>query len=113
MRKKSAGRYLKWRLVTPTCPISAKEPTAWLCKFLSSLPSNSAKVVRVLSRFARDTLADEDVAIKKIALIEHQVLYKRTLREIRILSRLRHENASLLGPKAWLTRAFRSSLFKQ
>ncbi|KAH7714151.1 extracellular MAP kinase-like protein [Aphelenchoides avenae] len=41
---------------------------------------------------ARDTHTDEHVAIKKIALIENQVLYKRTLREIRILTRLRHEN---------------------
>ncbi|KAH7705513.1 MAPK protein [Aphelenchoides avenae] len=61
---------------------------------------------------AHDTLADERVAIKKIVLVENQVLYKRTLREIKILTRLRHENVGLRCFEK-LIDTFRSSLFDQ
>ncbi|KAI6242461.1 Mitogen-activated protein kinase [Aphelenchoides fujianensis] len=44
----------------------------------------------VVSAF--DTTTGRRVAIKKIALLEHQVFCQRTLREIKILTRFKHEN---------------------
>ncbi|KAI6242493.1 Protein kinase domain-containing protein [Aphelenchoides fujianensis] len=44
----------------------------------------------VVSAF--DTTTGGRVAIKKIALLEHQVFCQRTLREIKILTRFKHEN---------------------
>lgn len=41
---------------------------------------------------AQDTLTKERVAIKKISPFEHQTFCQRTLREIKILSRFKHEN---------------------
>jgi len=41
---------------------------------------------------ALDTITKERVAIKKISPFEHQTFCQRTLREIKILSRFRHEN---------------------
>lgn len=41
---------------------------------------------------ARDTVTKEKVAIKKISPFEHQTYCQRTLREIKILTRFRHEN---------------------
>ncbi|XP_018495667.1 mitogen-activated protein kinase 1 isoform X2 [Galendromus occidentalis] len=41
---------------------------------------------------ARDTTTNEKVAIKKISPFEHQTYCQRTLREIKILTRFRHEN---------------------
>lgn len=41
---------------------------------------------------AQDTLTRERVAIKKISPFEHQTFCQRTLREIKILSRFKHEN---------------------
>jgi len=41
---------------------------------------------------AMDTLTNEKVAIKKISPFEHQTYCQRTLREMRILLSLRHEN---------------------
>lgn len=41
---------------------------------------------------ALDTRTGQRVAIKKIEAIEHQTYYQRTLREIRILTRFKHEN---------------------
>ena len=48
----------------------------------------------MLSRFrsARDTETNEKVAIKKISPFEHKTYCQRTLREIKILTRFRHEN---------------------
>lgn len=43
---------------------------------------------------ALDTNAQEMVAIKAIAPFEHQTYSQRTLREIKILSRFKHENVS-------------------
>ncbi|KAL5278810.1 rl family protein [Megaselia abdita] len=41
---------------------------------------------------ATDTLTGEKVAIKKISPFEHQTYCQRTLREIKILTRFKHEN---------------------
>lgn len=41
---------------------------------------------------AKDGSTKEEVAIKKISPLEHQTLCQRTLREIAILRRFRHEN---------------------
>jgi mitogen-activated protein kinase 1/3 len=41
---------------------------------------------------ALDTITKERCAIKKISPFEHQTFCQRTLREIKILSRFRHEN---------------------
>uniref|UniRef100_A0A6Q2YGN5 Mitogen-activated protein kinase n=1 Tax=Esox lucius TaxID=8010 RepID=A0A6Q2YGN5_ESOLU len=41
---------------------------------------------------AHDTMTDSRVAIKKISPFEHQTYCQRTLREIKILLRFRHEN---------------------
>lgn len=43
---------------------------------------------------ANDNVANEKVAIKKISPFEHQTFCQRTLREIIILSRFKHENVS-------------------
>lgn len=39
-----------------------------------------------------DTVTNEKVAIKKISPFEHQTYCQRTLREIKILTRFKHEN---------------------
>lgn len=44
---------------------------------------------------AQDTLTRERVAIKKISPFEHQTFCQRTLREIKILSRFKHENVNV------------------
>ena len=41
---------------------------------------------------AMDTIAKERVAIKKVSPFEHQTYCQRTLREVKILTRLKHEN---------------------
>ena len=41
---------------------------------------------------AMDTVANERVAIKKISPFEHQTYCQRTLREVKILTRLKHDN---------------------
>ena len=43
---------------------------------------------------ANDLVTGEKVAIKKISPFEHQTYCQRTLREITILTRFRHENVS-------------------
>lgn len=43
---------------------------------------------------ALDTYTKERVAIKKMAPFEHQTFCQRTLREIKILTRFKHENVS-------------------
>uniref|UniRef100_A0A183CY47 Protein kinase domain-containing protein n=1 Tax=Gongylonema pulchrum TaxID=637853 RepID=A0A183CY47_9BILA len=43
-------------------------------------------------RSAMDTETDERVAIKKISPFEHQTFCQRTLREIKILTKFKHEN---------------------
>lgn len=44
---------------------------------------------------AYDTLTKTKVAIKKISPFEHQTYCQRTLREIKILTRFKHENVSI------------------
>ena len=41
---------------------------------------------------AMDAVAKERVAIKKVSPFEHQTYCQRTLREVKILTRLKHEN---------------------
>ena len=41
---------------------------------------------------AIDTVANERVAIKKISPFEHQTYCQQTFREVKILTRLKHEN---------------------
>lgn len=45
-------------------------------------------------RSAYDEVTQTKVAIKKISPFEHQTYCQRTLREIKILTRFRHENVS-------------------
>lgn len=52
-----------------------------------------------MSRSAHDTLTDERVAIKKVALHDRWTYCRNTLREIRILARLKHENVSISNSK--------------
>lgn len=48
-------------------------------------------------RSALDTVSKTKVAIKKISPFEHQTYCQRTLREIKILTRFKHENVSIYG----------------
>lgn len=57
--------------------------------------SNTQVVVLFLHRSAYDNLTKTKVAIKKISPFEHQTYCQRTLREIKILTRFKHENVSL------------------
>jgi serine/threonine protein kinase len=41
---------------------------------------------------AMDSVSKERVAIKKVSPFEHQTYCQRTLREVKILTRLKHEN---------------------
>ena len=41
---------------------------------------------------AIDTVANERVAIKKVSPFEHQTYCQQTFREVKILTRLKHEN---------------------
>lgn len=50
----------------------------------------------MLYRSAKDRLTGSKVAIKKISPFEHQTYCQRTLREIKILTRFKHENVSIL-----------------
>lgn len=45
-------------------------------------------------RSAYDNITKTKVAIKKISPFEHQTYSQRTLREIKILTRFKHENVS-------------------
>lgn len=47
-----------------------------------------------LYRSAYDAVTKTKVAIKKISPFEHQTYCQRTLREIKILTRFKHENVS-------------------
>lgn len=46
-------------------------------------------------RSAIDNVTKTKVAVKKISPFEHQTYCQRTLREIKILTRFKHENVSL------------------
>jgi hypothetical protein len=46
-------------------------------------------------RSAYDSVTKTKVAIKKISPFEHQTYCQRTLREIKILTRFKHENVSI------------------
>lgn len=48
-------------------------------------------------RSAYDNITKTKVAIKKISPFEHQTYCQRTLREIKILTRFKHENVSFIG----------------
>lgn len=50
--------------------------------------------ITIIFRSATDTLTQTKVAIKKISPFEHQTYCQRTLREIKILTRFKHENVS-------------------
>lgn len=47
-------------------------------------------------RSATDNITRAKVAIKKISPFEHQTYCQRTLREIKILTRFKHENVSII-----------------
>lgn len=75
-------------------------PTCFLIpKPYKSFPSDiNAKcmlfVFLFVYRSAFDEVSRTKVAIKKISPFEHQTYCQRTLREIKILTRFRHENVS-------------------
>ena len=54
----------------------------------------SCSVVHFVNRSAFDHVTKTKVAIKKISPFEHQTYCQRTLREIKILTRFKHENVS-------------------
>uniref|UniRef100_A0A1I7ZVQ4 mitogen-activated protein kinase n=1 Tax=Steinernema glaseri TaxID=37863 RepID=A0A1I7ZVQ4_9BILA len=54
----------------------------------------SSSVEKMKDISALDTHTRERVAIKKISPFEHQTFCQRTLREIKILTRFKHENVS-------------------
>ena len=53
-------------------------------------------VCEFLFRSAYDNVTKTKVAIKKISPFEHQTYCQRTLREIKILTRFKHENVSMV-----------------
>ena len=65
-----------------TSHLSYLSPICLPLSSLSSTPRSSAN----------DGMTDSRVAIKKISPFEHQTYCQRTLREIKILLRFRHEN---------------------
>jgi hypothetical protein len=52
-------------------------------------------------RSAYDNVTKTKVAIKKISPFEHQTYCQRTLREIKILTRFKHENVSMSTSVQW------------
>lgn len=52
--------------------------------------------INIGCRSALDTVTNTLVAIKKISPFEHQTYCQRTLREIKILTRFKHENVSIV-----------------
>jgi serine/threonine protein kinase len=60
----------------------------WLCKYLEG----KSFLTKDLYRSAFDTQTLSNVAIKKISPFLSTTTCQRTLREIRILQRLKHEN---------------------
>lgn len=51
-------------------------------------------LIALFCRSAYDNVTKTKVAIKKISPFEHQTYSQRTLREIKILTRFKHENVS-------------------
>lgn len=56
--------------------------------------NNNVEVFFIYYRSAFDNKTMKKVAIKKISPFEHQTYCQRTLREIKILTRFKHENVS-------------------
>lgn len=52
-------------------------------------------IIIIFFRSANDNVTKTKVAIKKISPFEHQTYCQRTLREIKILTRFKHENVSM------------------
>ena len=52
--------------------------------------------VHFVNRSAFDHVTKTKVAIKKISPFEHQTYCQRTLREIKILTRFKHENVCVV-----------------
>ncbi|MPC32809.1 Mitogen-activated protein kinase 1 [Portunus trituberculatus] len=57
--------------------------------------SDPSEVGRSWAGSASDRVTKTKVAIKKISPFEHQTYCQRTLREIKILTRFKHENVSV------------------
>lgn len=66
----------------------------WKCSFLIFKVVISRLISSLPSRSAFDGITKTKVAIKKISPFEHQTYCQRTLREIKILTRFKHENVS-------------------
>jgi serine/threonine protein kinase len=66
--------------------------------FLVGLRLISLNGMKYDFRSAIDSETNERVAIKKISPFEHQTYCQRTLREIKILTRFRHENVGSASP---------------
>lgn len=64
--------------------------------FLFILYTKKCVLFFFIHRSAVDNVTKEKVAIKKISPFEHQTYCQRTLREIKILTRFKHENVSIL-----------------
>ena len=73
----------------------------WSCKYAACAHALAplARLASVTRSAVDNSVADPDskdkrVAIKKISPFEHQTYCQRTLREIKILTRFKHENVS-------------------
>ncbi len=77
---------------------------AWFGKPIGYTGSNSSNyryIILHVCSAAFDAHSGSKVAIKKISPFEHQTYCQRTLREIKILTRFRHENVSSLTINLW------------
>lgn len=65
-------------------------------KKIFNVLSFNVLILKFFFRSAYDNVTKTKVAIKKISPFEHQTYSQRTLREIKILTRFKHENVSNL-----------------
>lgn len=73
-----------------------------LCIYLSEIITfHVLALFPFLHSSALDNATGQRVAIKKISPFEHQTYCQRTLREIKILRRFKHENVSTVKKHEW------------
>ncbi|XP_050745771.1 mitogen-activated protein kinase ERK-A isoform X7 [Drosophila biarmipes] len=86
-------KFLKWVRDIQSWHILGKELMAWLSRPIEIYVSRTFALATSLYPWsADDTITNQRVAIKKISPFEHQTYCQRTLREITILTRFKHEN---------------------
>ena len=96
-----------------TSRTSEKELTEWSCEFFIA-ELIVIEQTHTVCRSALDTQTRDRVAIKKISPFEHQTFCQRTLREIKILTRFKHENVSLCtSDGSFLSSGYRKRFWKR